>query len=76
MRVIFICFGALTYVSMARPKKTEPKRVRLSVTLHPTILEWAQQQVGSTMDNKPFRSISDLIDKAILTLKERMEKDK
>jgi hypothetical protein len=76
MIVIFICFDAYSYVAMARPKKTDPKRERLSITLHPTLLKWVQDNVGSSVENKPFRSVSDLIEQAILLLKEKVETKK
>jgi Arc/MetJ-type ribon-helix-helix transcriptional regulator len=61
---------------MARPKKTDPKRERLSITIHPSLLEWVQDNVGSGVENKPFRSVSDLIEQSILLLKEKMESKK
>ena len=76
MVVIFICFDAYSYVIMARPKKTDPKKIRLSVTIHPSIVEWIQENTGSTVENKPFRSMSDLIEQAVLLLKEKMESKK
>ena len=76
MVVIFICFDTYSYVIMARPKKTEPKRERLSVTLHPSLLEWMQNNVGSAVENKRFRSVSDLVEQAILLLKEKVESEK
>jgi len=71
MIVIFICFDVFSYVIMARPKKTDPKRERLSITIHPSLLEWVQNNVGSVVENKPYRSVSDLIEQAILLLKEK-----
>ena len=65
-----------SYVIMARPRKTDPKRERLSITIHPTLLNWVEKNVGSIVDNKPFRSISDLVEQAILLLKEKMEPKK
>jgi len=76
MIVIFICFDAYSYVIMARPKKTDPKRERLSITIHPSLLEWVQDNVGSVVENKSFRSVSDLIEQAILLLKEKVESKK
>ena len=76
MIVIFICFDAYSYVIMARPKKTDPKRERLSITIHPSLLKWVQDNVGSVVENKPFRSVSDLIEQAILLLKEKIESKK
>jgi len=61
---------------MARPKKTEPKRERLSITIHPSLLEWIQKNIGSVVENKKYRSMSDLVEQAILLLKEKMEKEK
>jgi Arc/MetJ-type ribon-helix-helix transcriptional regulator len=61
---------------MARPKKTEPKRERMSVTIHPSLLKWVQDNVGSVVENKSFRSISDLVEQAILLLKEKMDSKK
>jgi len=61
---------------MARPKKTDPKRQRLSITIHPSLLKWVQDNVGSVVENKPFRSVSDLIEQAILLLKEKIESKK
>jgi len=65
-----------SYVIMARPKKTEPKKERLSITIHPTLLNWVEKNVGSAVENKPFRSISDLVEQAILLLKEKIESKK
>jgi hypothetical protein len=76
MMVIFICFDVYSYVIMARPKKTDPKKVRLSVTIHPSLVEWIQENSGSIVENKPFRSVSDLIEQAIILLKEKMESKK
>jgi len=76
MIVIFICFDAYSYVIMARPKKTDPKKQRLSITIHPSLVEWVQNNSGSVVENKPFRSVSDLIEQAILLLKEKMESKK
>jgi Arc/MetJ-type ribon-helix-helix transcriptional regulator len=61
---------------MARPKKMEPKRERLSVTIHPDLLKWVQDNIGSAVENKPFRSISDLVEQAILLIKEKIESEK
>jgi len=61
---------------MARPKKTDPKRERLSITIHPSLLEWVQNNVGSVVENKQYRSVSDLIEQAILLLKEKVESKK
>ncbi len=58
---------------MPRPKKTEPKRERLSITIHPTLLKWIHDNVGPIVENKPFRSVSDLVEQAIFLLKEKME---
>ena len=76
MVVIFICFDVYSYVIMARPKKTDPKRERLSITIHPSLLEWVQNNVGSVVENKQYRSVSDLIEQAILLLKEKVESKK
>jgi len=76
MTVIFICFDVYSYVIMARPKKTDPKKERLSITIHPSLLKWVQENSGSILENKPFRSISDLIEQAILLLKEKIEAKK
>ena len=76
MVVIFICFDTYSYVIMARPKKDEPLRERLSVTIHPDLLKWIKENTGSVVDNKPFRSVSDLVEQAILLLKEKMETKK
>lgn len=65
-----------SYVIMARPKKTEPKRERLSVTIHPTLLKWVQENTGSAVDNKRFRSVSDIVEQALLLLKEQVESGK
>ena len=65
-----------SYVIMVRPKKTEPKRERLSVTIHPDLVKWIKDNSGSVVDNKPFRSISDLVEHAILLLKEKVESGK
>jgi len=61
---------------MARPKKEEPLRERLSVTIHPDLLKWVKDNTGSSVDNKPFRSVSDLVEQAILLLKEKVESKK
>jgi len=61
---------------MARPKKTDPKKIRLSVTIHPSLVEWMQENSGSIVENKPFRSASDLIEQAIILLKEKTETKK
>jgi len=73
MIVIFICFDTYSYVIMARPKKTDPKKIRLSISIHPSLVAWVQENSGSVVENKPFRSISDLIEQAIILLKEKME---
>ena len=61
---------------MVRPKKTEPKRERLSVTIHPDLVKWVKDNTGSAVNNKPFRSVSDLVEQAILILKEKVESNK
>ena len=73
---IFISFGMYSYVIMARPKKKEPKRVRLSITIHPDLNKWIQENSGSVLENKPFRSASDLVENAVILLKEKMESKK
>lgn len=65
-----------SYVIMARPKKDEPLRERLSVTIHPYLVKWVKENTGSAVDNKPFRSVSDLVEQAILLLKEKVESKK
>ena len=65
-----------SYVIMARPKKDEPLRERLSITIHPDLVKWVKENTGSVIDNKPFRSTSDLIENAIILLKEKMESKK
>ena len=65
-----------SYVIMARPKKDEPLRERLSVTIHPDLVKWVKENTGSAVDNKPFRSVSDLVEQAILLLKEKVEPKK
>ena len=65
-----------SYVIMARPKKDEPLRERLSITIHPDLAKWVKENTGSIVDNKPFRSTSDLIEQAILLLKEKMKSEK
>ena len=65
-----------SYVIMARPKKDEPLRERLSITIHPDLVKWVKENTGSVIDNKPFRSTSDLIEQAILLLKEKVESKK
>ena len=65
-----------SYVIMARPKKDEPLRERLSITIHPDLVKWVKENTGSVIDNKPFRSTSDLIENAIILLKEKMESEK
>ena len=65
-----------SYVIMARPKKDEPLRERLSITIHPDLMKWVKENSGSIVDNKPFRSASDLIENAIIFLKEKMESKK
>ena len=62
-----------SYVIMARPKKDEPLKERLSVTIHPDLVKWVKENTGSAVDNKPFRSVSDLVEQAILLLKEKVE---
>jgi hypothetical protein len=57
-------------------EKTDPKKIRLSVSIHPSIVEWMQENSGSVVENKPFRSITDLIEQAIILLKEKMESKK
>ena len=64
------------YVIMARPQKTSPKRERLSLTIHPDLMKWIKENSGSVVDKKPFRSVSDLVENAVLLLKEKMESDK
>ncbi len=64
-----------SYVIMARPKKKEPKRERLSVTIHPDLLKWVKENTGSVVDDKPFRTVSDLVENAIILLKEKMKKN-
>ena len=54
----------------------ESKKIRLSVTIHPSLVEWMQENSGSIVENKPFRSTSDLIEQAIILLKEKMESKK
>ena len=76
MVVIFICFDVYSYVIMARPKKDEPLRERLSVTIHPDLVRWVKENTGSVVDEKPFRSVSDLVEQAILLLKEKIESKK
>ena len=61
---------------MARPKKSEPKRERLSITIHPDLNKWIQENSGSVVDNKPFRSASDLVENAVILLKEKIEAKK
>jgi len=73
---IFISFGMYSYVIMARPKKTDEKRERLSITLHPTLLKWVKENTGSAVDNKRFRSVSDIVEQALLLLKEKIESEK
>ena len=58
---------------MSRPKKDEPLRKRVSVTIHLDLLKWVQKNTSSVVDNKPFRSVSDLVEQAILLLKEKVE---
>ena len=65
-----------SYVIMARPKKDEPLRERLSVTIHPDLMKWVKENTGSAVDNKPFRSVSDLVEQSILLMKEKLEKSK
>lgn len=65
-----------SYVIMGRPKKTDPKRERLSVTIHPDLNKWIQENTGSVVENKPFRSVSDLVENAVILLKEKMEAKK
>lgn len=65
-----------SYVIMARPKKEEPLRERLSITIHPDLLKWIKENTGSVVNNKPFRSTSDLVENAIILLKEKMESKK
>ena len=55
---------------------TITKLKRLSITNHPNIVKWLKENTGSVVDNKPFRSTSDLIEQAILLLKEKVELDK
>ena len=62
-----------SYVIMSRPKKDEPLRERLSITIHPDLVKWVKENTGSAVDNKPFRSVSDLVEQAILLLKEKVE---
>ena len=62
-----------SYVIMARPKKDEPLKERLSVSIHPDLVKWVKENTGSAVDNKPFRSVSDLVEQAILLLKEKVE---
>jgi hypothetical protein len=64
------------YVIMSRPKKDEPLRKRLSITIHPDLAKWVKENTGSVINNKPFRSTSDLIEQAILLLKEKMKSKK
>jgi len=61
---------------MARPKKDEPLKERLSVSIHPDLVKWVKENTGSAVDNKPFRSVSDLVEQAILLLKEKVESKK
>jgi len=65
-----------SYVIMARPKKDEPLKERLSVSIHPDLVKWVKENTGSAVDNKPFRSVSDLVEQAILLLKEKVESKK
>ena len=65
-----------SYVIMARPKKDEPLKERLSVSIHPDLVKWVKENTGSAVDNKPFRSVSDLVEQAILLLKEKVEPKK
>jgi len=65
-----------SYVIMGRPKKTEPKRERLSITIHPDLNKWIQENSGSVVENKPFRSASDLVENAVILLKEKMDSKK
>ena len=57
-----------SYVIMARPKKEDPKRERLSITIHPDLAKWVKENTGSIVDNKPYRSTSDLVENAIILL--------
>jgi Arc/MetJ-type ribon-helix-helix transcriptional regulator len=63
-------------VIMGRPKKNEPKRERLSITIHPDLNKWIQENSGSVVENKPFRSASDLVENAVILLKEKLESKK
>lgn len=65
-----------SYVIMARPKKEDPLRERLSITIHPDLVKWVKENTGSVVDNKPFRSTSDLVEQAILLLKDKIESKK
>ncbi len=65
-----------SYVIMVRPKKEDPLRERLSITIHPDLVKWVKENTGSVVDNKPFRSASDLIEQAILLLKDKIESKK
>ena len=52
------------------------KRERLSITIHPDLVKWIKENTGSAVDNKPFRSTSDLVEQAILLVKEKLESKK
>lgn len=65
-----------SYVIMGRPKKKGDKRERLSITIHPDLNKWIQENSGSVVENKPFRSASDLVENAVILLKEKMESEK
>ena len=52
------------------------KRERLSVTIHPDLLKLVKENTGSVVDEKPFRSVSDLVEQSILLLKEKEENKK
>ena len=65
-----------SYVIMVRPKKDEPLRERLSVTIHPDLVKWVKENTGSVLDKKPFRSVSDLVEQAILLLRDKIESKK
>jgi len=52
------------------------KRVRQSITLHPKIYEWVAENIGSSIDDKKFRTLSDAIEQGLLLLKNKIESEK
>lgn len=72
---ILICFFALSYVIMPRLLR-EVKRERLSITLDPRLITWLQENTGSSVDNKKFRTISNAIEQGLILLKEKTESEK